>query len=210
MERWYPKPWALPLIVAAIVLPTVVAFALAGPSVGVAVGGLSIGAIVLIAARSRTRGPITGPEPAAGDPLLVLTAVPIEEPGTANQVAALAEALPGDGIARILVLAPARASTLRRWLSDVGPARFDAQRSLALSLGTLAAAGCAAEGRVVDEDPVQAIEDAVAVEGAALVTFVVPAGALAAEFAEVRSRLDRPVHRVEVREPFPPPRRAGG
>lgn len=197
MDRWFAKPWALPLVVAAIVVPTVAGFALAGPSVGVAVGGITIGALVLLAARSRTRDPIAAGERAGDDPVLVLTAVPIDQPATANHVATLAESAGGSG--SVLVLAPARASTLRRWLSDVEPARFDAQRSLALSLGTLAVAGCEAEGRVVDEDPRQAIEDAAAVHGAALVVFVAPAGELDEAIDDVRARIERPVQRIDVR-----------
>lgn len=199
MERWFPKPWALPLLVAAILLPTFAGFALGGPQIGVAVGGVCVATIVFLAARSRTRPPI-GTRDRPGDPALVLSAVPIEDPAIANRVALLAESAGSDGEGRpVVVLAPARGTTLRRWLSDVEPARFDAQRSLALSLGSLAAAGCEAEGRVVDEDPRQAVEDAVALHGAALVAFVVPPGDLEDQIEEIRTRLDRPVHRIEVR-----------
>jgi hypothetical protein len=200
MERWFPKPWALPLIVAAILLPTSAGFALGGPQVGVAVGGACAATIVLLAARARTRGPIPVRDRGLDDPALVLSAVPIDDPATANRVAILAESS-AEGRSPVIVLAPARGSTLRRWLSDVEPARFDAQKSLALSLGTLAAAGCEAEGRVVDEDPRQAIEDAAAVHGAALVAFVARPGQLEEEVEEIRSRLDRPVHRIDVTEP---------
>lgn len=196
MERWFPKPWALPLLVAAILLPTFAAFALGGPQIGVAVGAACAATIVFLAARSRTRGPIAVGELGLEDPALVLSAVPIESPAIANRVAILAESSAAGGGRPIIVLAPARATTLRRWFSDVEPARFDAQKSLALSLGSLAAAGCKAEGRVVDEDPRQAVEDAVAMYGAALVVFVVPPGEVQEEVEEIRSRLDRPVHRI--------------
>jgi hypothetical protein len=202
MERWFPKPWALPLLVAAIVLPTFAGFAFGGPQIGVAVGSACAATIVFLAARSRTQGPIAAGEPDLEDPVLVLSAVPIETPAIAGRVAILAESSASGGAGRpTIVLAPARGTTLRRWLSDVERARFDAQRSLALSLGSLAAAGCEAEGRVVDEDPRQAVEDAVAMHGVALVVFVVPPGELEEEVEEIRSRLDRPVHRIDTAEP---------
>lgn len=184
----------MPLLVGAIVIAVVGGFALGGPSLGVGLGGLVLVALVVVAFRSRPREPIAG-SPTGEANVLALALAPIDDPATANRVATLAEADPDSDL---LVLAPARGSTVRRWLSDEGPARLDAQRNLTISLATLATAGCEAEGRVADDDPILAVEDSVALYGASRIIFVVPAGGFEEEVAEISDRLDRPVHRVEV------------
>jgi hypothetical protein len=60
----------------------------------------------------------------------------------------------------VLVVAPAPSSRLRRWTSDVDPARRAVEARLARSLERLSAAGISARGRVGDGDPLQAIADA--------------------------------------------------
>lgn len=62
--------------------------------------------------------------------------------------------------ADVLVVAPALASHLRHWTSDVDGAIAAAQERLNRSLAALAAAGIRAEGEIGDFDPLQAIEDA--------------------------------------------------
>jgi hypothetical protein len=61
--------------------------------------------------------------------------------------------------AEVLVVAPALNSRLRHWLSDVDPARRDAEARLVRSLERLADAGVEAHGVVGDADPLQAIAD---------------------------------------------------
>ena len=61
--------------------------------------------------------------------------------------------------AEVLVVAPALNSRLRHWLSDVDPARRDAEARLVRSLDRLADAGIDAQGVVGDADPLQAIAD---------------------------------------------------
>ncbi|HSK49461.1 MAG TPA: hypothetical protein VK889_03090 [Solirubrobacterales bacterium] len=151
--------WKLPLIPLAIAVPTIAAFAFAGPALGVAVGTLAAVAIVVIAARQYPREAILPPP--AGDfrrhLLLVVSRPPDER--TAAEVAVRAEARSEEGEAEVLVLAPARIGFLDRWASDLEPARRAAQRNLVLTVAALAKEGIAAEARVGDEDLVQAVED---------------------------------------------------
>ncbi|HSR95286.1 MAG TPA: hypothetical protein VLK56_10520 [Solirubrobacterales bacterium] len=153
-------PWKLPVIVAAIAVPIVGAFALGGGGAGVAVGALAVVALVLVAARQRPRGPI-GTTPAVGGPrqlLLVVTCV-VEEPAAVRRIAAVAGLDGGRGDTDVLVLSPAKLGFLDRWASDVEGARHEAQQNLVATVAALAKAGIAAEARVGDEDVVQAVED---------------------------------------------------
>jgi hypothetical protein len=154
-------PWKLPLVVAAIAVPVAVAFWAGGPGVGVAAGALVGVAIVVAAARDRPRGAIGEPiSDSAPRRLLVVVNRPVEDPGAIRELAVLAK---GTGsipaAAEVLVLAPARIGFLDRWASDVEGSRRDAQRRLVITVASLAKAGVAAEARVGDEDPVQAVED---------------------------------------------------
>jgi hypothetical protein len=195
----------LPLIVAALVVPPFLGFALGGTAVGTAMGALTIAALVVIAARSVHRGPIEVAG-ASDAPLLALALAPIDSSATASRIAVIAEAERRDeqvegGDYSVLVLAPQRPTAAQRWLSDVEPGRVSAQERLAVSIATLAAVGCHAEGRVVDESPIQAIEDIAAQHGARRVIFVTEVGGDAELVDEVRSRIDRPVDRIEVDAP---------
>ncbi len=62
--------------------------------------------------------------------------------------------------AEVLVIAPALTSHVRHWTSDTDGSRAAAQERLNHSLAALATAGIRARGEIGDEDPVQAIEDA--------------------------------------------------
>lgn len=203
MAAWFPKPWMLPLLVAALIVPSFAAFALAGPQLGVAVGAASVAAIVVFAGRAVHRGPIEVADFESA-PVLTLALAPIEDAEVANRIATFAELDPGgsgSGEHDVLVLAPAQVTAVQRWLSDQDPARLAAQERLAVSIATLTAAGCHAEGRVVDESPVQAIEDIAAQHGARRVVFVTRAGEDGEPVEEVRKRLDRPVDRIETPGP---------
>jgi hypothetical protein len=88
------------------------------------------------------------------------------------------------------------------WLSDLRKARGDAQRRLAVSLGSLAAAGLDARGQIGDTDPVQAVEDALHTFPAQELVFVTGRDH-DAEVQDVRRRLDRPVRVLDVAERQP-------
>ncbi|MFQ5426486.1 MAG: hypothetical protein ACE5EV_05360, partial [Gaiellales bacterium] len=60
----------------------------------------------------------------------------------------------------VLVVAPALNSRLRHWTSDSDEALAAARERLSLSLASLEQVGIAARGQVGDDDPLQALEDA--------------------------------------------------
>ena len=76
--------------------------------------------------------------------------------------AAIGPELEDEG-AHVLLLAPALNSRLRHWLSDDDEARTAARRRVQLSLRRLAECGIRAEGVIGDADPMQAIEDSLAI-----------------------------------------------
>jgi hypothetical protein len=195
------KAWALPLIVLAVAVPIVAAFLLGGPPAGLAVGALAAAVIVILAVRARFDEPIEVAS-APGDRyrLLVVAIDGIEEPRVAQSISEIAEngarsTRSADGF-EVLLLAPALNRPVAHWLSDLRGARFAAQRRLALSVGTLAAAGIEAHGQVGDSDPVQAVEDLLRTFPAQEVAFVAGTGH-AGDVDEVRRRLDRPVRLLE-------------
>ena len=67
---------------------------------------------------------------------------------------------------RVLVVCPALTSAVRHWASDVDGGREQAERRLDESLNLLRAAGIDAQGEIGDDDPLQAIEDALRTFGA--------------------------------------------
>jgi hypothetical protein len=193
------KAWMLPLIVAALAVPIVVAFVLGGPPAGLAMGAIAAAVILVLAARARFDEPIeVGSSPGDRYMLLVVVTEPIESPRLARTIREISAAgarstgAGPDRHAEVVVLAPALNTPVAHWLSDLRRARFDAQRRLALSLATLAAAEVDARGQVGDSDPVQAVEDALRSFPAQEVVFVAEPDR-AVEVEEVRRRLDRPV-----------------
>jgi hypothetical protein len=198
------KAWTLPFIVLALVGPPVAGFAIGGPAAGLAIGALAVAALVIAAGLMRFDEPIeVGRAPADRYLLLVVALVAVEDPAVAESIAGIARAGAGatagagERIPDVLVLAPALNTRVAHWLSDVGAARFDAQRRLALSVGTLSLSGLEARGQVGDSDVVQAIEDTLRTFAAQEVIFVSAPGDADGAVADVRRRLDRPVHVVE-------------
>jgi len=72
----------------------------------------------------------------------------------------------GEGDADVLVVAPALNTRLRHWTSDEDRARGEAQARLDASLGALREHGVEARGQVGDDDPIQAMDDALRTFGA--------------------------------------------
>jgi hypothetical protein len=192
------KPWALPLIVAAIAIPIVAGFMIAGPGLGLAVGALVGAAMIVLVVRMK---PYERIEVARAEDqrhrVLVVVLAPIEDPQTASTVAEAAR--PGG---EVLVLAPALNRPLAHWASDLDDARDAAQRRLVLSLGTLAAADVDGRGQVGDTDAVQAVEDTLrdfpADEAVLVAAPVEGKGPVARTLANLRSRLDLPLRLIEV------------
>jgi hypothetical protein len=196
-------PWKLPLIVLAIVVPIVVGIMLAGPEAGLALGALGAVVLVYVAVQMRPRGGIgDSPDPALRRRLLVVVGRPVEDP---EATAAIATEAGVDGkrdLAEVMILAPVRIGFLDRWASDLEPARREAQKSLVISVASLAKVGVVAEARVGDEDNVQAVEDQVGSFRATEVVLVTgsddadPAAAHAAD--ELASRLRMGFRRIVV------------
>jgi hypothetical protein len=200
--------WKLPLIVAAITVPIVAAFAVGsminvgGSGFGLAVAALVTAAIVVIAARQRPRGPIeSAPAEDARRHVLLVSTVAVEDPAAVAEISRTAElgTVPGD--VDVLVLAPARIRFLDRWASDVQPAREAAQRNLVATVAALAKAGVEAEARVGDEDVVQAVEDQLQTYPATDVVLVSRGDGEADEeaSAELSKRLTAGFHHVVLR-----------
>jgi hypothetical protein len=193
------RPWTLPLIVLALVVPSVAGFALVGPQLGLAVGALTATILIVLAARARYDEPIeVAARPDRRFRLLVVATDPIDDPAEVEQIAAIAadgdRALgSGDAEPELLVLAPATQTRLDRWASDVRRARDRASSVLAVSLGTLTAAGLDVHGRIGDEDAVQAIEDELRTFPAQEVVLVEGPELDQSNGVEVQRRLDRPV-----------------
>ena len=193
-----PPAWTLPLIVLGIAVPISVGFLIAGPGLGLAVGALAGAALLVTVARMRPdRSFEIAPSADERHRVLVIALAAIEDPETAAGVAAAT----GPG-GEALVLAPAQNRALDHWADDIAGAREEAQRRLALSLGTLAAAGVDARGRVGDADPVQAVEDALHEFAADEAVLVAPPverrGSGARTLAGLRAHLDVPLRLVET------------
>jgi hypothetical protein len=193
------KAWMLPLVVAAIVLPATIGMVLQGPALGLVLGAASAVALVALGFRLSPEDPIEVASGGGPRHVLVVAGTAIEEPSTAQQVAARVR--PGDeDDVDVLVLAPAPTGFLDRWATDVRRGRDEAQRRLVLSVAALARAHLDARGRVGDADLLQATEDTLRDYPADEVILVTgPAetdrdGARAAE--QLRRRLDRTLTHV--------------
>jgi hypothetical protein len=196
-------PWKLPLLVLAIAVPIVVGILLGGPGVGLALGALVSVGLVWVAVRMRPLGGIgESPDPLLRRRLLVVVSRPVEDAATTAAIAAEAGVDGNRDLAEVMILAPARIGFLDRWASDLEPARQEAQKSLVISVASLAKVGVVAEARVGDEDIVQAVEDQVGSFRATEVVLITgsdeddPAAAGAA--AELSSRLRAEFRRLVV------------
>lgn len=195
----------LPVIVVGLVVPVVVAALLAGAPAALATGALVALVVVVVAARLRYDEPIevAMAEDTRYHLLIVATAAVDGTEAVSGITAALTEgrrALGSEDEPEVLVLAPALNTPLAHWASDLRKARLLAQERLAVSLGTLAAAGIAARGQVGDTDPVQATEDTLCSFPAQEVIFVTESGDGADAVGEIRRRLDRPLRHIAAAE----------
>jgi hypothetical protein len=198
--------WKLPLIVAAIAVSSVAAFYVGGPAMGMAEGSFAAGVIVVMAVRHPPLHPIV-PPPASDlrEHLLVVVDEPLEDATAVERIAAASVPLdPADPEPEVRVVAPAHNRFLDRWACDVGPGRERAQRSLVLTLASLARAGVDANARIGDEDIVQTVTDQLRTYPATEVFLVTSAGGEAAAGAveELRSRLHAPFHCLRAAPPL--------
>jgi hypothetical protein len=194
--------WQYPLIIAAIAISIIGGFYLGGPGLGMAVGALAASAVIVMAVRKPPLRPIV---PAATDDrrehLLVVVDEPLEDGAAVERIAAASvPAYPDEPEPEVRVVAPTHNRFLDRWASDTRPGRERAQRSLVLSLASLAQAGVAATARVGDEDIVQTVTDQLRTYPATEVFLVTGADgeAVTAAVEELRSRLHAPFHIVRA------------
>lgn len=195
-----PKPWTLPLIVVALLVPPAVGLVVFGPQ-GMVFAAVVVGvALVIVASRPRRGRPI---EVAPGDGrrhVLIAANEAIDDSRLAERIVRRVEREggeraggDGDGDAEVLVVAPALNPRLAHWAVDVKDARADAARRLETSLARLRWAGLEAHGSVGDSNPVLAIEDVLR-EFPADEVLVIAGEATDGDLAtELRQRLDRPV-----------------
>jgi hypothetical protein len=191
--------WKLPLIVAGICVSIVAAFYVGGPGMGMAEGSIVAGIIVVMAVRHPPLQPIVPPAPRdLREHLLVVVDEPLEDSTAVERIAAASVPLdPAEPEPEVRVIAPAHNRFLDRWACDVGPGRDRAQRSLVLSLASLARSGVAASARIGDEDIVQTVADQLRTYPATEVFLVsgLDDGAAAAA-DQLRSRLHAPFHHL--------------
>jgi hypothetical protein len=198
--------WKLPLIVAGICVSIVGAFYVGGPGMGMAEGSLVAGIIVVMAVRHPPLHPIVPPPPSdLRQHLLVVVDEPLEDGTAIERIAAASVSLdPAEPEPEVRVVAPAHNRFLDRWACDVGPGRERAQRSLVLTLASLARAGVAASAKIGDEDIVQTVADQLRTYPATEVFLVADAAsaATAAAAEELRSRLHAPFHHLRTAKQY--------
>jgi hypothetical protein len=163
-------------------LATVCAFAavavaslLGGAWAGVPVWAVATVAAALVYFRRgrRQRQLRTAPAHIGGDNdrrVLVLTTATITNQGLADKVARATSGYQ----AQVLVVSPATPTRLRHLTSDVNGASAQAQKRLEQSLNQLSTAGIHAQGKIGDENPLQAIEDALRSFGADEIIIATP------------------------------------
>ena len=195
------KPWMLPLIVAAVIVPLSIGFMIGGPPLGLALGALAAGGLIVFAARNPPRGPIeTASATDSRRHVLIVLTRELDRPEAIEQVIAEAGLDQPDADTEVLILAPAQSSLLDRWATDVRRSRAEAQRKLVVSAATLGMANVSAEAAVGEEGVVQAVEDRLRSFPASEVVLVTgspeedPGGERAA--AELSDRLTQPLSRV--------------
>jgi hypothetical protein len=186
------KPFAIPLIIAAICVPIVAAMAAAGAfgaGLGMAVGALAATSLVAFAARSRPDQTLeVAPSRDAGHRVLVI-AVDEVSAGSAERIADLA-----GSASDVRLVVPVPSHRLDRWLSAEDDARREAEGRLARSAGALVAAGLPVSGSVGDANAAQALEDELHDFAADEVILLTADGK--DPLSKIESRLGLPLRRV--------------
>ena len=188
------RPYAIPLIIAAICVPIVAAMGAAGAfgaGLGMAVGALAATSLIVFAARAHPDQSLeVARHTDAGHRVLVVAVVEASA-HAAEQIARLV----GDP-EDVRLVVPVPSHRLDRWLSAEDDARREAEARLARSAGTLVAAGLPVSGSVGDPDPAQALEDELHDFAADEVILLTGNGK--DPLAKVESRLGLPLRRISV------------
>ena len=158
--RTEAEAFSFVLVVAVLFLAVAVAAVLGGAGVALAVfGALALGVAAGIYLRSepKIREPAIWERRKPDERKRILVIANETVAGTELRYEVVRRAA---GDAEVLVVTPALNSRLRHWTSDEDRAREEAQGRLDASLEALRDAGVDARGQVGDDDPLQAIEDA--------------------------------------------------
>ena len=152
------RPFAIPLLIAAICTSVAAAMSLSstelGAGIGMAVGAVAASSLIVFAARAKPDGALEiARSEDAGHRVLVL-AVAEATPAAAQRIADITGS-PSD----VRLVVPVPSHRLDRWLSAEDDARHQAEARLARSAGALVAAGLPVSGSIGDHDPAQALED---------------------------------------------------
>ena len=159
--RTEAEAFSFVLVVGVLFLAVALAAVLGGATVALAVfGALALGVAAGFYLRSepKVREPAVWERRAADGRRRILVVANETVAGTELREEVLRRAR--DANAEVLVVTPALNSRLRHWTSDEDRAREEAQGRLDASLAALREAGVDARGQVGDDDPLQAIEDA--------------------------------------------------
>lgn len=188
------RPFAIPLIIAAICIPIVAAMATAGTfgaGLGMAVGALAVTCLIIFAARARPDRTLEVAKSSGTGRRVLVVAAAEATAGSAQRIAELA------GSANdVRLLVPVPSHRLDRWLSAEDDARREAEGRLARSAGALVAAGLPVSGSVGDSNPAQALEDELHDFPADEVILL--SGNGKDPLAKVESRLGLPLRRVSA------------
>jgi hypothetical protein len=139
----------------------IVVGSLIGTWVGVAVFVVLTGGILwwLFLRKTPAEAPVKQ-HPAAGPPSEHRILVVANETVGGPELLGTIQERAGDRFVRVLVVCPALNSPLKHWVSDEDGARSAAQDRLHASLDGMRAVGLSVEGEIGEDDPIQAIEDA--------------------------------------------------
>jgi hypothetical protein len=152
------RPFAIPLIIAAICVPVAGGMSLSGTEIGAGAGmaaGAGAATMLLVwAARAKPERTVEVAESKDAEHRVLVVAV---TEATADAAARIADLAGSASDVRVLVPVPSQ--RLDRWLSAEDNARREAEALLARSAGALVAAGLPVSGSVGDSDAAQAVED---------------------------------------------------
>jgi hypothetical protein len=187
------RPFAIPLIIAAICTAVAAAMSLSGTELGaglgMAVGALAATSLIVFAARAKPDGRLEVAANEDASHRVLVLAVTEPTPGAAQRIADIA-----GSASDVRLVVPVPSHRLDRWLSAEDDARHEAEARLARSAGALVAAGLPVSGSVGDPDPAQALEDEL--RGFAADEVVLLNDGDEDPLGKVESRLGLPLRRV--------------
>jgi nucleotide-binding universal stress UspA family protein len=189
------RPFAIPLIIAAICVAVAAAMSLSGTELGaglgMAVGALAATSLIVFAARAKPEHRLEVARSGDAGHRVLVVAVAEASPESAQRIADITGS-PSD----VRLVVPVPSHRLDRWLSAEDDARHEAEALLARSAGTLVAAGLPVSGSIGDADPAQALEDEL--RGYAADEVVLLTAGDKDPLGKVEARIGLPLRRVIV------------